>query len=157
MQVDSQMLFVSTWLGSAYVTINQSYNEGVPPVINDIYNVKSSTTDTDSENHRKHHVIQFTATNCIPLLYDIIPHLTLKRDQARLVYDWLLGHEHVTLLETQLLVEQLKVMKLTSTYQRVEINVPQLSDEYIAGFFDAEGCVQVTSVAAVRLQFSLSK
>jgi hypothetical protein len=77
--------------------------------------------------------------DCLSLLYDVIPFLILKKAQAQKLYDLLMHRASAG----QQLENELKAMRTKDAYQAIEVTPAQLSDEYLAGFFDAEGCVRV--------------
>jgi hypothetical protein len=142
---------------SAFVSISQSCNNEVPAVIallRGIYDGTHTTVNPAKKEIRRKHVLTLTALKCLPLLYDILPFLPVKQGQAQLIYDWLRNRDEYSREATRILANDLRLMKVKEAYQSVVVRHEQLSDEYVTGFFDAEGCVVIRGDLCMRVEFN---
>lgn len=97
------------------------------------------------ENARHQHRWVLTGEKTVPFLKDILPHLILKKKRAELALEfWDKKNEPSTLDE-----DFLKIFEKNTAMQKMDqlafesSNIDRLTDSYVAGLFDAEGCVNV--------------
>lgn len=136
------------------VSIRQSQNDGQPAVIAMLQKLYGGNVVHREAhgNFRKQHCLELGGYNCLPVLYDIMPYLVLKPQQARIAYNFLMADSPFT--ERENVFATLRDMKLMDAYQAVPVSVSQLSDPYLSGFFDAEGCVVPHDEAGIAIEFS---
>jgi hypothetical protein len=136
------------------VSIRQSQNDEQPAIITmlqKLYGGDIYPREAHGE-FRKQHCLELAGYNCLPILWDILPYLVLKPQQARIAYEFLMARSPFARRE-QVFVA-LRDLKLMDAYQAVPISVSQLSDAYLSGFFDAEGCFFPSRTTCISVDFS---
>jgi hypothetical protein len=134
------------------VCIGQSCNQESPLVIEYLNHRFGNRIDSHERiniNTRKVHRITLTGENARIILNCMRATCALKKDQAEIAMDFLDGR--LSKSEAYAYLLQAKELKV---YKTVEIDRSRLTLPYIAGLFDAEGCVQI---AHTGLQINLAQ
>jgi hypothetical protein len=148
---------IAVYKRCAVLRVNQSQDTGLPEVLKilqQIYGGEITTVDTGNPKWKLAHCLALYGLRCLPILHDIIPYLILKREQATIVYNWLIKRNIVTREETDTIQNRLVYLKGLASYQSIPVRKEQLSDEYATGLFDAEGHVMTAGVISLTLGFT---
>jgi hypothetical protein len=124
-----------------FVGIGQSCNEKIPLVIQWLgalfeIQVYSSEYHHIRPNQRMMHRLVLRNGYTRPMLNIMLEHSIIKRDQAEKTLQFLNGE-----ISARDAYEYLKRAKEKEVYQNVSIDRSKMTFPYIAGLFDAEGCV----------------
>jgi hypothetical protein len=142
-------------LSSTYdlrVEIGQSCNEKIPLVMEWLGSLFESTIYSHKHSHpgrRMTHRIQPLGKNARRMLDIMLKYCVLKSDQAEKALQFLDGE-----ISPQIAYEYLKQAKEVKTYQAIDIDKSRLTLSYIAGLFDAEGCVDVIGSTCIRARIA---
>jgi len=88
----------------------------------------------------------------VSLLHEVREWLILKKKQADILYDYMIDSPQALTRDDTF--EQLRDLK--NDYASIIVNASDLNDEYIAGFFDAEGCVTVQKTSGAYIAIGQS-
>lgn len=133
---------IALYRGRTVVGFSQSQNSCVPPVLQFIQThyggfIHSHAVRQIRPNRRREHTLKVDKFyNQRPLLEDIKENAIIKRDQAEIAM-----HSYNTLNKEELAVISTNLKYLKTQYQTVSIVEDRLTIPYLAGFFDAEGCI----------------
>lgn len=129
----------------ASVSINQSQEIGVPTVLTFIQQYYGgSITDTTREmkNVRPSHRLEILVEHRENFLKDIRDYSILKAEQARLMLEYPTSNNRKLLCDT--------ITRLKDEYHLVSIDKSKITTSYIAGFFDAQGSVDLSANNSLR-------
>lgn len=97
-----------------------------------------------NETHKPGFVIKYNGIECRKILIDLLKYSILKKDQL------LLGDEILSMTKSPAfsnrkyeIFVQMSNMKTNDSYGNVFIDIEKLTIPYIAGLFDAEGCIML--------------
>ena len=123
---------------------DRARNCEIPPVLVFIQNIYAGNIHSNDYNptgkRRRAYYLDLHGKKCLQLLYDVIPFLIVKKEQAVLVYDYIRGVSQLTEAE---LCARLTHLKLLTSYQDIQVRSEQLSEPYISGLVDAEGSIGI--------------
>jgi hypothetical protein len=124
------------------VVFSQSCNAHVPEVLTFIQTYYGGTirsqTRADRPQYRTEHSLHIRAKDFSVVLGYLRAHSALKSNQTTIAQQWLAATDQEEKLQCN---QQLKSCKTSEAYNSVPIEQSMVCDEYIAGLFDAEGCV----------------
>lgn len=155
--IDGDGCIAVTKPGSIRVRGNQSQSHGIPDVLQAL---KQAYGGTFAINHnrtrfypkrRKCYKWGLDGIDALPAIKDVAEHALLKANQAQEIFNF------VTTYDTHLcsqIYDKLHQMKSLDSYRQVKMKNERLNLPYIAGFFDAEGCIQIAAKASVSIVFA---
>lgn len=141
------------------IMFTQASNSGPPPVIQwlktryaGLVRLKKKRTDTT----RDVYVIIWNGTKAIPLLHDLSIHAVIKQNQAIWALTFLKHYFHMPCSEPYISREELnKKLKAAKGigYENVFVSNTdtRITAAYVAGFFDAEGCVHAGKRSTIEV------
>jgi hypothetical protein len=128
--------------GYVNVSVTQAQNSGVPKVLSLFRTVYgghiSGPYKRKGKNVRQQYTWNCTGFSVLPILKDWIQFGVLKQNQAKLVFDFMINNDTSN---CKPLWAQLHATKEPENYREVEIDNSILTIPYLAGLFDAEGCI----------------
>lgn len=138
------------------VAFYQSSNTGIPDVLLFIQKRFGGRLHSSKrrKSHKIEHSLKFTGERSQALLTHLGAHSILKRDQILEAVKFCeLIHVKDTSKQRDEIAQKLKSLKQQDVLKEVDISVDKLTPAYMAGIFDAEGCIQLTS-GSIRLQIT---
>lgn len=135
------------------VSISQAQQSSIPVILTFLQNHYGEGVllhvPAKLKNHRDMHVLRFYGQNALGILQDIADYGIVKRDQAASAIKFL--RKDIKFEEVHSLLSSAKNL---ADYQSVSILTERLTPAYIAGLFDAEGCVGVKGQTSIVVQLS---
>ena len=124
-------------------------NNTIPKILKifrKIYGGDICTEIKKNKKHKNNHKWRICGKYALPVLYDLKNYCIIKKEQASTVYNYLLtriNNSKENIKERKVIFDKLKYMKSPKYLSAIKVSASNenLSDAYIAGFFDAEGCV----------------
>ncbi len=135
------------------VEFGQSRNESIPPVLNRLqsYYGGGITSNTKAKRRR---TWQRTAWRLIihghhaeKILIDLVNFCVLKHQQAEIALNCVRARGNMTY---DFKTSQTQLCLLKNEYMKAELQASQISLPFLAGFFDAEGYIGLTSTLCLR-------
>lgn len=138
--------------GTVIVSVAQAQTLGVPKVLLLFQSVYGGYVDGPrkgcSEKSRQVYSWKCNGFAALPILKDWIQFGVLKRDQSKLVFDFMTQNNTSN---CKPLWAQLHAAKAPEKYKEIEIDDSILTIYYLAGIFDAEGCITCRCDAGVEV------
>ena len=124
-------------------------NNGTPKILKifkKIYGGDIITQLRENKKHKNNCRWSICGKDALPILYDLKNYSIIKKEQASTVYNYLLtriNNSKENIKERKVIFDKLKYMKSPAYLSSIKVpdSNENLSDAYIAGFFDAEGCI----------------
>jgi len=138
--------------GKIRVALSQSEERGKPVVVGYIqhrYDANYHTTPSVAGNARNAHCVILYGKYAIEILREIESFGILKAGQATAAIKFIVKD-----INYEECYEEVSNAKTTSRYSSVPIIISRLTPAYIAGFFDAEGCIMVNKTSSICAQIS---
>lgn len=134
----------------------QSCDKEEPAILKYIqswYNGKIFKENYQLPNHRvKYQLVIQKQADMWDITRDIVDFLFTKRQQVQLCLDWLRGKRKSRHYYDEGLADKIKNLNTTQNY--LSITSGPISDAYVSGLFDAEGCVCFRSNHRLCLELS---
>lgn len=125
--------------------VSVSITQCVPSILREIQETYGGRITIDAERkepskRRKSYTLDIRGTNAYSILMNIHPFLIIKKDRAKLCLQMI----HISNMKNLNGLKEKIFNSMRETYDNPQLNRPyteNMSIEYIAGLFDAEGCI----------------
>jgi len=138
---------------SGHVTVGFNQSGTIVPEIlqfyKHLYGGDINSRQLKKAEHRDKHMLYICGRQALPVLYDLRRSSIIKREQVSIAYQCIMSADVKFREECR---QRLQILK--RQYHLVEVIPELLTNAYIGGLFDAEGCIYIMNTTCVYISLT---